>query len=994
MSLYVTEPVPDASLPSNARRDQALSILFDRYDTDKDGAIDAAEMCAMLSELLRLWGRSAEIHGAGDNVVARSHAFASEDARHLIHVMSMSRGDEVSGSSEARAQEIGRVTSPEFARWILRADSAMKTVTRERIRASNDREARMDLYARLVQIAARHIERPNALHKPQRTRSRTTRAGSSVAVKLAAGAFFDRYNAKSLGCLAIPQLSQMIADVYRASGKVDVMQDAAAVLEDARGLVASMNAVGICEVVGEAVASDSVSRGKFSEWVYQGATRPLKSREAFGALSEKNFRQELFLRGIEKSIIVDVKTRAKVEKQQTAAATKIQCQVRGAQARTQAEEVKRVSVEETENAEREQQVAAATKIQSRVRGAQTRAQAQDIKQASVEETENAKRGQQVAAATKNQSQERGAQTRVQAQEIKRVSIEETENAEREQQVAAATKIQSRVRGAQTRVQVQGEKRRSVHKSSTALQSENTQDGNKSDATRIESSDFCSIQFVDGPLGFTFRNNELTVMDVEPGSQADFLDQNLIGSTVTQVNNERETRQVSTIVEFGQAVSGLSRPVTIQFRRPRSLSKKMFDFERDVEELLLPLLETCPQNEIKPKAVKVARQCAREVISYGECCVIISHVLRGTKKNFLKMSASRAHSSARRAKLENLPEQALIGDAERIAAKASIDMDAALTPSHRDAVNEVFQWVQTFEQLFEVLISALRCDPARIFRRFSLMWRPQCEVRNARRKAEISGCKKTDAFDGTLKRELMACVSSYPHTSEHFRDHARYCLSICPSVPRAFECILAFMDWHFPEDERDADMEKCVDFKSLAKVSPDASQDQVEQVIDIIQEAPSVHNKMYALTCARNTTSKAELLELLKIVLVSTNTIGGEQFQHKWNVMTSYGGVAEYDGEAGFSPKNSSAKKPTSNFGGVAEYDGEAGFSPKNSSAKKPTSNFGQDSSQKKGVENVLESKTETNNASRVQSANPIDALGERAWAELSWSQRLSLLEIR
>ena len=72
--------------------------------------------------------------------------------------------------------------------------------------------------------------------------------------------------------------------------------------------------------------------------------------------------------------------------------------------------------------------------------------------------------------------------------------------------------------------------------------------------------------MDGPLGFTFHDNGTMVMDVEPGSQADYIqNQNLIGSTVTQVCNEQETRTVSTIEDFGEAVSDLSRPITIQFQ---------------------------------------------------------------------------------------------------------------------------------------------------------------------------------------------------------------------------------------------------------------------------------------------------------------------------------------------------------------------------------------------------------------------------------------------
>ena len=188
---YVTEPVPDADLPSKARREQALGILFNRYDTDKDGAIDAVEMEAMLCELLRLWGTAAEIKdadffcgGAGgvsneeSSLVKRSLACTSEDAHHLLRVISKStdNGDVA--------------TSSEFALWVLRAESAMQTVSRKRTRESDERETRMDLHARVMLIAAQHIEKPNALHKPQRTRSRTTRAGSSMSVKLAAGAFF------------------------------------------------------------------------------------------------------------------------------------------------------------------------------------------------------------------------------------------------------------------------------------------------------------------------------------------------------------------------------------------------------------------------------------------------------------------------------------------------------------------------------------------------------------------------------------------------------------------------------------------------------------------------------------------------------------------------------------------------------------------------------------------------------------------------------------
>ena len=169
---------------------------------------------AYLSEIqnsMPIASKAGEGSGGG-SLVDRSIGFVPKDAHHLLRVMSSTPG-----------AGVGEATISEFSVWVLRAESAMKTVSHERIRASDSREERLGLYVRVILIAARHIEKPHALHKPQRTRSRTTRAGSSMVVKLAAGSFFDRYDTKSLENLALPELKQMIADVFRAAGQIEFM---------------------------------------------------------------------------------------------------------------------------------------------------------------------------------------------------------------------------------------------------------------------------------------------------------------------------------------------------------------------------------------------------------------------------------------------------------------------------------------------------------------------------------------------------------------------------------------------------------------------------------------------------------------------------------------------------------------------------------------------------------------------------------------------------
>jgi len=66
-------------------------------------------------------------------------------------------------------------------------------------------------------------------------------------------------------------------------------------------------------------------------------------------------------------------------------------------------------------------------------------------------------------------------------------------------------------------------------------------------------------------------------------------------------------------------------------------------------------------------------CVQETETYGELCVIICHVLRGSKKQFLKTAAGRAKGKNIRGKIGN------IGYPEISAAKAAVQIDVALTP---------------------------------------------------------------------------------------------------------------------------------------------------------------------------------------------------------------------------------------------------------------------------------------------------------------------------
>ena len=82
----------------------------------------------------------------------------------------------------------------------------------------------------------------------------------------------------------------------------------------------------------------------------------------------------------------------------------------------------------------------------------------------------------------------------------------------------------------------------------------------------------------------------------------------------------------------------------------------------------------------------------------------------------------------------------IGFPEISAAKSAVQIDVALTPAHKVAINEVFKWVKTYPQLFEVLCATLRCDPVRSFRRFSLRWKPHCNAKESTIDAELESGK--------------------------------------------------------------------------------------------------------------------------------------------------------------------------------------------------------------------------------------------------------------
>ena len=93
-------------------------------------------------------------------------------------------------------------------------------------------------------------------------------------------------------------------------------------------------------------------------------------------------------------------------------------------------------------------------------------------------------------------------------------------------------------------------------------------------------------------------------------------------------------------------------------------------------------------------------------------------------------------------------------------------------AHKVAINEVFKWVKTYPQLLEVLCATLRCDPVRSFRRFSLRWKPHCNAKESTIDAELESGQHGH-FDGSIKSEILACISSYPHASPGFCEHGKY-----------------------------------------------------------------------------------------------------------------------------------------------------------------------------------------------------------------------------
>ena len=74
--------------------------------------------------------------------------------------------------------------------------------------------------------------------------------------------------------------------------------------------------------------------------MFQGLRRPIHARESFASKSLSNKRTELLLRGVERSILADVRKSGKKEYQLMRAAVILQTRIRGAQARLRCKKLK------------------------------------------------------------------------------------------------------------------------------------------------------------------------------------------------------------------------------------------------------------------------------------------------------------------------------------------------------------------------------------------------------------------------------------------------------------------------------------------------------------------------------------------------------------------------------------------------------------------------------------------------------------------------------
>jgi hypothetical protein len=112
------------------------------------------------------------------------------------------------------------------------------------------------------------------------------------------------------------------------------------------------------------------------------------------------------------------------------------------------------------------------------------------------------------------------------------------------------------------------------------------------------------------------------------------------------------RDIHTHHDFVRAVNTLKRPINIKFvgeqfkistvhahhqrRSHETDDKDQKDYQRpttpildidDAKELLVSLLESCPQMDVDWQAVKMAIECIKDgAESYGEMCVIVTQVL--------------------------------------------------------------------------------------------------------------------------------------------------------------------------------------------------------------------------------------------------------------------------------------------------------------------------------------------------------------------------------
>ena len=317
-----------------------------------------------------------------------------------------------------------------------------------------------------------------------------------------------------------------------------------------------------------------------------------------------------------------------------------------------------------------------------------------------------------------------------------------------------------------------------------------------------------VRFIEGNLGIELgeeiNNESTTVVSVEEGSQADYLSggRSLVGARIVSISNQTCARDIYDEDDFIESITELERPVIVrfdgeQFRVTNVKSHQKTKVETSVEptqqqqqqqqqqgrrqqqrprtpvldipsakKLVFQLLAVCSQMDVQKDTVKMAQQCIKKTQSYGEMCVIISHVIRGSKSSYLKQSAGRAKNPSISSKIN-------IGELEIRNAKSAVDVNkVGLTPAHKVAINETFRWVTTYPQLFEVLCASLRLDPVRSFRRFTLRWKPHCKDTEARIDQELESGGHSH-FDGSMKSEILACITSFPFGTECFKEHARY-----------------------------------------------------------------------------------------------------------------------------------------------------------------------------------------------------------------------------